>query len=121
MHVEFQKGKVSVRYDADPAQASIPPRLLQKVEPDYRNAFIFRKTSGKLSVQFIVDTEGNVRGAHLVQSTHRALGGPAVEAVSQWKFFPGVKDGVPVNVRLAQDMSATIDFKRKKKEKSTSN
>jgi TonB family protein len=46
-----------------------------------------------------VDTEGHAREIHVARSLGMGLDEKAMEAVAKWKFRPGMKNGVPVNVR----------------------
>jgi protein TonB len=67
--------------------------------------------SGEVQVDFIVDTNGDVRNAFAVHSSQREFEGPAVQAVSRWKFKPGRKNGhavfthmqVPIVFTLSED------------------
>jgi protein TonB len=67
--------------------------------------------SGEVQVDFIVDTDGNVRNAFAVHSSQREFEAPAVQAVSKWKFRPGRKNGhavfthmqVPIVFTLAEE------------------
>ncbi len=63
--------------------------------------------SGQVVVEFIVDTNGNVRNAFAASSSLRNFEENAVRAVMKWKFKPGRKDGHVVNSR----MQLPIDFK----------
>ena len=62
---------------------------------------------GSATIQFIVDTAGDVRDPVPVKSTHREFETPAIEAVLKWKFRPGKKGSSVVNTR----MEAEIEFK----------
>jgi protein TonB len=67
--------------------------------------------SGEVQVDFIVDTNGDVRNAFAAHSSQREFEGPAVQAVSKWKFRPGRKNGhavfthmqVPIVFTLSED------------------
>jgi protein TonB len=56
---------------------------------------------GEVNVGFIVDVNGDVRDAYVINSTHREFEVPAVQAVSKWKFRPGRKNAHPVNTRMS--------------------
>ena len=55
---------------------------------------------GDVTVQFVVDEEGRVRDAAVVQSPHPALAQSALAAVHRQRFRPGTVDGWPVKVRF---------------------
>jgi periplasmic protein TonB len=67
--------------------------------------------SGDVLVDFIVDTNGDVRNAYAVHSSQREFESAAVQAVSKWKFRAGRKNGhavfthmqVPIVFTLEQD------------------
>ena len=55
---------------------------------------------GKVTVQFIVDTQGRVVGPVVVDSTFMGFNDAATSGVSKWKFRPGMKSGKRVNTRM---------------------
>ena len=57
--------------------------------------------NGEVNVGFIVDLNGDVRDAYVMNSTRREFEAAAVQAVSKWKFRPGRKGGKPVNTRMS--------------------
>jgi protein TonB len=57
--------------------------------------------TGEVNVGFIVDSDGNVRDAYPISSTHREFEVPAVQAVSKWKFRAGRRGGKAVNTRMS--------------------
>jgi len=57
--------------------------------------------TGEVNVGFIVDVNGDVRDAYVMNSTHREFEVPAVQAVSKWKFRPGRRGGKAVNTRMS--------------------
>ena len=96
-------GKVFRLADLD----RIPEPVLQNV-PIY--PFNLRRdgVEGNVQVEFIVDTDGRVRDAYAVRSTHSGFEESAVIAVSKWKFRPGMKDGRKVNTRMAVPVVFTL-------------
>lgn len=56
--------------------------------------------TGQVIVGFIVDSNGNVREAYSVRSSHREFEQAAIQAVSKWRFRPGKKGGRAVNTRM---------------------
>ena len=89
-------------------QAPVPKFQARPTYPfEMRRAGI----SGEVQVDFIVDTDGNVRNAFAAHSSQREFEAPAVQAVSKWKFRPGRKNGhsvfthmqVPIVFSLAEE------------------
>jgi protein TonB len=68
--------------------------------PHYPSSMIQSGMKGEVLVDFIVDTSGEVRNATAVRSTNREFETSAVEAVSKWKFRPGMKGGRPVYTHM---------------------
>jgi protein TonB len=59
-------------------------------------------TSGRVTVGFICDSDGNVSEPYVMNSSHREFDFPAIQAVSKWKFKPGRRGGRNVNTRMSQ-------------------
>jgi TonB family protein len=74
------------------------PGVLSKVEPEYSEEARKAKWQGTVVVSVIVDEVGRPRNVRVLRSLGLGLDQKAVEAVSQWKFKPGLKDGKPVPV-----------------------
>jgi periplasmic protein TonB len=49
--------------------------------------------AGEVVVRFVVDAQGAVRRARVVQSSRAEFEGPALRAVERWRFRPGRKAG----------------------------
>jgi protein TonB len=64
--------------------------------------------SGEVTVDFIVDPNGNVRNATAVHSSQREFEESACTAVSKWKFNPGRKGGRPVFVHMQVPIVFTL-------------
>ncbi len=74
------------------------PSVLSKVEPEYSEEARKAKWQGTVVVSVIVDEFGRPRNVRVQRSLGLGLDQKAVEAVSQWRFKPGLKDGKPVPV-----------------------
>jgi TonB family protein len=61
---------------------------------------------GRVVVSFVINQEGNPVDVRVQQSTHREFEMPAIRAVINWRFVPGMKGGKPVSVRVSQ----SVDF-----------
>ena len=64
--------------------------------------------SGEVLVEFIVDTNGDVRNAFAVKSTNPEFEMAALQAVNKWKFRPGRKGGRAVNTRMQQPIGFNL-------------
>jgi protein TonB len=65
--------------------------------------------SGEVLVDFIVDTNGDVRNAFAVHSSQREFEASAVQAVSKWKFRPGRKNGHAVFTHMQVPIVFTLN------------
>ena len=65
--------------------------------------------AGEVLVDFIVDSNGDVRNAYAVRSSQREFEAAAVQAVSKWKFRPGKKGGRNVNTHMQVPIVFTLN------------
>jgi protein TonB len=65
--------------------------------------------SGEVLVDFIVDTNGDVRNAFSAHSSQREFEAAAVQAVSKWKFKPGRKNGHNVYTHMQVPIVFTLN------------
>lgn len=75
------------------------PMVLVKVDPEYSEEARKAKFSGTVYLMVIVDSEGRARDVRVTKSLGMGLDEKAIEAVQKWKFRPGMRNGVAVNVR----------------------
>jgi len=74
------------------------PGVLFKVEPEYSEEARKAKWQGTVVLSVVVDDQGRPRDVKVLRSLGLGLDQKAMDAVSQWKFKPGTKDGTPVPV-----------------------
>lgn len=78
------------------------PRPVLTVEPVYPAELRKRRLEGTVSVVFLVGTDGKVRNPQVERSTDPSFDRPALEAVRQWKFEPGMRNGAKVEFKMRQ-------------------
>ena len=88
------------------AGTNTPPRVISQVSPVYPLSLRTSGLRGDVVVNLIIDSHGDVKKADVVRSLNPAFDQPALDAVSEWKFEPGRRDGVPTTMR----MQATLRF-----------
>lgn len=100
-----------------PATAALPPgtykigsgvstpQLLSKVEPKYSEEARQARVQGTVVLSVVVTAEGKPTELKVVRSLGSGLDEKAIEAVSQWKFRPGMKDGKAVAVQAAIEVN----------------
>jgi TonB family protein len=76
------------------------PTLLNKVEPSYTEEARQARVSGIALVSLAVNPGGKVQNVTVVKGLGHGLDEKAIEAVRQWSFRPGMKDGVHVTVGI---------------------
>ncbi len=83
-------------------------RPVSQAAPNYPLEAARNQTSGYAVVEFTVNPDGSVSGAHVLDSQpSRVFNGAAIEAVSRSKYQPALKDGQPVSSTLQR----RVDFK----------
>ena len=73
-----------------------PPKGLYEPDPEYSEEARKAKYQGVCVVQLVVGTDGRAHDVRIERSLGLGLDEKAIEAVNQWKFEPGRKDGNPV-------------------------
>lgn len=76
------------------------PVVKKQVRPKYPSDLRKKGITGDVIVHIVVSSSGDVAEAEVIDSPNEQFSEAALEAVRQWKFEPGQKDGVPVAVRL---------------------
>lgn len=87
---------------SDPSQLSEPLRIAKMVIPEYPPSLLSENLSGTVRVSMIVDSDGSVRpgSIEILKSFHPAFDQSVLDAVPQWRFHPGRKDGEAVACRV---------------------
>ena len=70
------------------------PKVIHSPWPQVR-----RGQEGRVMIETIIDEDGCVREAKVLQSAQKKLDAAALEAVKQWVYLPIKVDGKPVRVR----------------------
>lgn len=74
------------------------PSVLSKVEPKYTKAARKAKIQGTVILQVEIQLDGTGRDIRVLRPLDPGLDRSAIEAVSQWRFKPGLRDQTPVPV-----------------------
>jgi len=78
----------------------IAPSLLQKVEPEYSEEARIAKVAGTVVVGAEIGTDGLAHNIQILRPLGIGLDEKAMDAIQQWRFRPGTKDGEPVTVAV---------------------
>jgi protein TonB len=93
----------------DPSMLDQQPAPSFQARPLYPSKMKQEGQSGSVLVDFIVDSEGNVRNASAVRFTTPDFAASAVSAVSRWKFKPGRRAGHAVFTHLQVPIEFTLN------------
>ena len=105
--VALNLGVVSVFAAASPTK----PAVASKVLPDYPVSCLQAGVEGRVVVEGLVNSRGEIIGVNAVKAPDPELAAAAVQAVSQWKFTPAMRDGVPTDtvVRIPVEFKLTTN------------
>jgi len=81
-----------------PGSGIEPPRLLREVKADYTEEARQRNVTGEVLLEIVVRRDGSVGDVRILQGLGGGLNDRAVQAVRQWRFTPGRRQGAPVDV-----------------------
>lgn len=87
-----------------------PPELLKQVDPIYPDEARKARIEGDVVVEAIVDIDGKPVQMRVLQIPAKGYGfeESALEAVEQWRFRPGMRNGKPVPVIFSVIVHFTI-------------
>jgi TonB family protein len=88
------------RADPHKPPQSIPPSVVSKIQPEYSEEGVRQKIEGMVLLFLVVDEHGNPGNIEIISPLGYGLDEKAVEAVQQWKFKPGMKNGMQNLSRL---------------------
>jgi TonB family protein len=81
------------------------PALLSKTEPEYAERARLAKAQGTTLLYVQISPEGKATQLRVIRSLGMGLDEKAMEAVKQWRFRPGMKDGTPVTVEATIEVN----------------
>jgi len=91
-----QYSKAERQFAQAPQTDVQPPKVLNKVFPEYTDEARQAKITGTVEMMITVKTDGTVQFEKFVRTLGYGLDEKARDAIEQWVFTPGTKDGVPV-------------------------
>jgi len=81
------------------------PKLLKKMEPEYTEGARAGKIQGTVVLGVDIAPDGTAGNFEVIRSLEPGLDQKAIDAVQQWRFQPGMKDGAPVTVRATIEVN----------------
>jgi len=85
------------------------PEARIKQKPVYPFEMKRQAMTAEVLVEFVCDSNGDVRDAHVLKSDNIAFNAAAIDAISKWKFRPGKKGGHTVAARMQQPFVFSIE------------
>jgi protein TonB len=85
---------------ASMAELDQRPRPIFQTAPNYPQELRKRNLEGSVQVVFLVDRDGKVVSPKVEKSTNPSFDRPAIEAVRQWKFEAGTRNGEKVTFKM---------------------
>jgi TonB family protein len=80
------------------------PRIVHSVSPEYSDKARVYRVQGTVVLRLVVTSSGDPVMIRVTKALGSGLDEKAVEAVRQWKFKPGTKDGKPVAVEVGAEV-----------------
>ena len=86
------------------------PTVVRKVHAEYTNEAKQNRIEGEVGLSVVVLSDGKVGDVTVSKSLDSVYGldKEAVKAMKQWQFKPGAKDGKAVAVRVAVEMTFSL-------------
>ena len=84
------------------------PTLLAQLLPEYSEEARKAKYEGTVILETIVRRDGTVEVVRVTRSLGYGLDDKAIEAVTQWRFRPGMRNGEPVDVALKIEINCNL-------------
>ncbi len=86
------------------------PKPVETVKPERVFYSPSREVEGYVTVEMLVNEEGNVEEAKVLYRTSKMAVENAIDAVSEWKFEPATLDGVPVKATVAYNLAFGLNL-----------
>jgi TonB family protein len=81
------------------------PTVTHKVEPEYSKEAARARFEGTVILFVVVDQDGKPTNLKVIRPLGLGLDQKAIEAVEQWRFKPGMKEGRPVAVQATIEVN----------------
>ena len=89
-----------------------PPALIYRVEPQYTPAARAAGLEGVVTLYAEIGRDGRATHIRVTHSLGMGLDRKAIEAVRQWRFQPGWKNGKPVTVASSIEVRFQLPHRR---------
>ena len=94
---ELRSGSENLHHGQQSAELT-GPEPLQKVDPKYPPTLVSERVAGEVILYAVIRRDGSVDSIQLVRGIDEQLDANAIKALRQWKFRPGAKQGIPIEL-----------------------
>ena len=107
--VESEQSPRATPPEPAPAVGEVEPVLVlaSVVTPPYPPAARILEYEGDVLLELTIDAEGHVTDARVLDSPYGVFEQPAINAAFQWRYTPGLRNGVPAEFTV----QATLPFR----------
>jgi len=81
-----------------------PPKLVHYVEPEFSNSSKEAFVEGTVRISTVVTRDGVPTSLRVISGLNAGEDQTAIDAVKQWRFAPGTRNGQPVNVKVTVEV-----------------
>jgi TonB family protein len=85
------------------------PVLLHRVAPPYPQKLVSTRMKATVIVRCIIDRNGRVRDPQIVRPSLPPFNAAVIDAVQQWRYTPGSRNGVAVETYLSVNVTFTVN------------
>jgi protein TonB len=79
-----------------PADVIEPPKRIREVKPRYPPVARTAQLEGDVDLKLTIAADGRIGEIVVERSANRLFNQAAIEAVRQWQYLPGRRNGVPI-------------------------
>lgn len=97
-------GLMNTEIDFEDWEVDEKPIPTKQISPNYPPRLKGMGITGSVNLLIVVDSNGSVRNIQVEKSSHPDFDRPAIDALSRWKFKPGMRGGKAVNTRVRVPM-----------------
>jgi protein TonB len=84
------------------------PRVIFQTPPVYPPELRSRGVQGTVYITFIVDKTGRVQNPTVEKTTDPRFDRPALDAIRQWRFEPGMRNGTEVQFKMRVPITFSV-------------
>jgi TonB family protein len=92
----------------------VRPKLINSVQPVYPEKALKAQHEGKVVLEVVTDSAGNVADITIAKGHHPLLNDAAIAAVQQWKYEPWLVNGKPMPVKFTVVVNFSLNDKKDK-------